>query len=85
LIWIAVCTVYLIHEYIVLHKIYKLFAPARAAGLTVLSVFVMIAVPAIFLVLSGRTPAVAVMQSSDQAPPAAPEAPAAGGQSFYSL
>lgn len=84
-IWIAVYAVYLIHEYIALHKIYKLFAPDGAAGLTVLSILVSAAIPVIFLVLSGRTPAVAVMQSSDQAPPAAPEAPVASGQSFYSL
>jgi hypothetical protein len=82
---IAFYIVYMVCYLICLNKIYNLFAPAGAVGLTVLSVFVMIAVPAIFLVLSGRTPAVAMMQSSDQAPPAAPEAPAAGGQSFSSL
>ena len=63
----------------------KLFAPAGAAGLTVLSVFVMIAVPAIFLVLSGRKPVFIGGDDGEVPPPAGPVGPTDMGQSFYSL
>ena len=56
LIWIAVCTVYLIHEYIALHKIYKLFDPVRAGRWTVLSVLLPVVIPALLLVFSKRAP-----------------------------
>lgn len=55
-VFLALYVVYTVYYYIVLHKIYKLYAPSGAAGLTVLSIFVSVAVPAIFLVLSGRKP-----------------------------
>ena len=82
---IAFYIVYVVCYLICLNKIYKLFAPAGAAGLTVLSVFVMIAVPAIFLVLSGRSPAVAVESGDTTPPPADPSGSGGMGQSFYSL
>ncbi|MBO5512953.1 MAG: hypothetical protein J6B24_14570 [Clostridia bacterium] len=82
---IAVYIVYMVFYFIALHKIYKLYAPDGAAGLTVLSILVSAAIPVIFLVLSGRSPAVAVLQSRNQAPPADPRVPASSGKSFYSL
>ena len=82
---IALYTVYMVYYYIALHKIYKLYAPDGAAGLTVLSVLVSVAVPVIFLVLSGRSPAVAVNTDDNLPPPTDPASPAGTGQSFYSL
>ena len=82
---IALCTVYMVFYYIALHKIYKLYAPSGAAGLTVLSILVSVAIPVIFLVLSGRAPAVAVESDDTTPPPAGPVAPTDMGQSFYSL
>ena len=82
---IAFYIVYVVCYLICLNKIYNLFAPAGAAGLTVLSVFVMIAVPAIFLVLSGRKPVFVHDENGDLPPPASPAGPADMGQSFYSL
>ena len=82
---IAFYIVYVVCYLICLNKIYNLFAPAGAAGLTVLSIFVMIAVPAIFLVLSGRKPVFIHDENGDLPPPASPAGPADMGQSFYSL
>lgn len=82
---IALNTVYMVFYYIALHKIYKLYAPSGAAGLTVLSVLVSVAIPVIFLVLSGRSPAVAVESGDTTPPPADPAGSGGMGQSFYSL
>jgi hypothetical protein len=82
---IALYTVYMVFYYIALHKIYKLYAPDGAAGLTVLSILVSVAVPVIFLVLSGRSPAVAVESGDTTPPPADPAGSGGMGQSFYSL
>lgn len=82
---IALYTVYMVFYYVALHKIYKLYAPSGAAGLTVLSVLVSVAVPVIFLVLSGRAPAVAVEPGDTTPPPADPASSGGMGQSFYSL
>lgn len=82
---IALYTVYMVFYYIALHKIYKLYAPSGAAGLTVLSVLVSVAIPVIFLVLSGRAPAVAVESGDTTPPPADPAGSGGMGQSFYSL
>lgn len=82
---IAFYIVYVVCYLICLNKIYNLFAPAGAVGLTVLSVFVMLAVPAIFLVLSGRKPVFVHDENGDLPPPASPAGPADMGQSFYSL
>jgi hypothetical protein len=82
---IALYTVYMVFYYIALHKIYKLYAPDGAAGLTVLSVLVSVSIPVIFLVLSGRDPAVAVNRDDDLPPSTNPPSPADMGQSFYSL
>lgn len=82
---IALYTVYMVFYYVALHKIYKLYAPSGAAGLTVLSILVNVAVPVIFLVLSGRAPAVTMTANDELPPPEAPAAPTDMGQSFYSL
>ncbi len=82
---LALNTVYMVFYYIALHKIYKLYAPDGAAGLTVLSILVSVAVPVIFLVLSSRAPAVTVNTDDNLPPPTEPASPAGMGQSFYSL
>lgn len=82
---IALYTVYMVFYYVTLHKIYKLYAPSGAAGLTVLSILVSVAIPVIFLVLSGRSPAVAVESGDTTPPPADPAGSGGMGQSFYSL
>ena len=48
--------VYLVIYFKALYRIYKLYAPDGAAGLVVLSVFVSVAIPAVFLKLSEREP-----------------------------
>lgn len=48
--------VFMVYYYIVLHKIYKLFSPNNAVGLTVLSIFVSVAAPIVLFVLSGNFP-----------------------------
>lgn len=48
--------VFMVYYYIVLYKIYKLFSPDSAVGLTVLSVFVSVAVPIVLFVLSRNHP-----------------------------
>lgn len=82
---IALYTVYMVFYYVALHKIYKLYAPSGAAGLTVLSILVSVAIPVIFLVLSGRAPAVAAESGDTTPPPADPAGSGGMGQSFYSL
>lgn len=48
--------VFMVYYYIVLYKIYKLFSPTGAVGLTVLSIFVSVAVPIVLFVLSRNHP-----------------------------
>ena len=84
-VFLALYTVYMVFYYISLHRIYKLYAPSGAAGLTVLSILVSVAIPVIFLVLSGRAPAVSINSDDKLPPPATPAAPTDMGQSFYSL
>ena len=48
--------VYLVIYYKALYRIYKLYAPDGAVGLVVLSIFVTVAIPAVFLSLSKREP-----------------------------
>lgn len=79
LAFLAVTVVYTVFYYIVLYRIYRLFAPKGAAGLTVLSVFVNGAVPVIFLILSGREPVQPVREASPS-----PD-PDGGSADFYSL
>lgn len=83
LIWLPFAIVYMVYYYIALNKIYKLYAPSGSTGLTVLSIFVSIAVPIIFLVLSGRKPVLCEDAYGDT--PTDPTNPSDGGQGFYSL
>lgn len=82
--FLAFYIVYMVYYYIAVHKIYKLFAPGGAVGLTVLSVFVPVAVPIIFLVISKRQP-VYVNSGSGDSDPTPPTSPADMEQNFYSL
>ncbi len=72
----AVEIVYLVYYYISLHKVYKLFSPNSAVGLTVLSIFVSVAVPIVLFVLSRRPPVYEYVddQPDDFMPP--PDQPA---------
>ena len=56
LVFLALYIVYVVIYYKTLYRIYKLYAPNGAAGLIVLSVFVSVAIPAVFLKLSEREP-----------------------------
>ena len=56
LVFLALYIVYVVIYYKTLYRIYKLYAPDGAAGLVVLSVFVSVAIPAVFLSLSKREP-----------------------------
>ncbi len=56
LVFLALYIVYVVIYYKTLYRIYKLYAPDGAAGLVVLSVFVSVAIPAVFLKLSEREP-----------------------------
>ena len=56
LVFLALYIVYVVIYYKTLYRIYKLYAPNGAAGLVVLSVFVSVAIPAVFLKLSEREP-----------------------------
>jgi hypothetical protein len=85
LLFLAFAIVYIVFHYIVLNRIYKLFAPDIATGLTVLSIFVGIATPIIFLVLSGRDPVLPYDADSYQIPTQDPNAPNDGGEDTYTL
>ena len=56
LVFLALYVVYVVIYYKTLYRIFKLYAPDGAAGLVVLSVFVSVAIPAVFLKLSEREP-----------------------------
>lgn len=56
LAFLVLYIVYLVIYYKTLYRIFKLYAPNGAAGLVVLSVFVGVAIPAVFLKLSEREP-----------------------------
>ena len=57
LAFLVLSVIYLVVYYKVLYRIFKLYAPDGAVGLLILSIFVNVAVPAIFLILSGKEPA----------------------------
>ena len=81
LAFFVVFIIYTVCYYVTLHKIFKLFAPDGAAGLTVLAVLVPVADPIIFLSLSKRKPVYfnGGFGESD------PTAPADTDQTFYTL
>ena len=56
LVFLALYIVYVVIYYKTLYRIFKLYAPNGSAGLLVLSSFVGVAIPAIFLGLSKREP-----------------------------
>ena len=56
LAFLVLYIVYLVIYYKALYRIYKLYAPDGAVGLVVLSIFVTVAIPAVFLSLSKREP-----------------------------
>lgn len=56
LVFLALYIVYVVIYYKTLYRIFKLYAPDGAVGLVVLSIFVTVAIPAVFLSLSKREP-----------------------------
>ncbi len=85
LLVLAFAIVFFVYYCIVLNRIYKLFAPDIATGLTVLSIFVSPAVPIIFLVLSGRNPVLPYDGESYRVPTQDPDTPTDGGDDVYTL
>ena len=77
LVLLVISVIYMVVYYKVLYRIFKLYAPDGAVGLLLLSIFVNIAVPAIFLILSGKEPALPM--------PARGEGESDGGNGYYSL
>jgi len=77
LAFLVLSVIYLVVYYKVLYRIFKLYAPDGAVGLLLLSIFVNIAVPAIFLILSGKEPALPM--------PARGEGESDGGNGYYTL
>lgn len=78
LVFFVLYIIYLVVYYKSLYRIFKLYAPDGAAGLLVLAVLVSIAIPAVFLALSKREPALPIPAESDGDTPD-------GGTEFYSL
>ena len=77
LVLLVLSVIYLVVYYKVLYRIFKLYAPDGAVGLLILSIFVNAAIPAIFLILSGKEPALPM--------PARGEGESDGGNGYYSL
>ena len=77
LVLLVLSVIYLVVYYKVLYRIFKLYAPDGAVGLLILSIFVNIAVPAVFLILSGKEPALPM--------PAEGEGEYDGENGYYSL
>ena len=77
LVLLVLSVIYLVVYYKVLYRIFKLYAPDGAVGLLILSIFVNAAIPAVFLILSGKEPALPM--------PAEGEGESDGGNGYYSL
>lgn len=77
LVLLVLSVIYLVVYYKVLYRIFKLYAPDGAVGLLILSIFVNAAIPAVFLILSGKEPALPM--------PARGEGESDGGNGYYSL
>ena len=77
LVLLVLSVIYLVVYYKVLYRIFKLYAPDGAVGLLILSIFVNAAIPAIFLILSGKEPALPM--------PARGEGESDGGNGYYTL
>ena len=77
LVLLVLSVIYLVVYYKVLYRIFKLYAPDGAVGLLILSIFVNAAIPAVFLILSGKEPALPM--------PAEGEGEHDSGNGYYSL
>lgn len=77
LVLLVISVIYLVVYYKVLYRIFKLYAPDGAVGLLILSIFVNAAIPAVFLILSGKEPALPM--------PARGEGESDGGNGYYTL
>ena len=77
LAFLVLSVFYLVVYYKVLYRIFKLYAPDGAVGLLILSIFVNVAIPAVFLILSGKEPALPM--------PTRGEGESDGGNGYYSL
>ena len=77
LVLLVLSVFYLVVYYKVLYRIFRLYAPDGAVGLLILSIFVNVAIPAVFLILSGKEPALPM--------PAEDEGEHDSGNGYYSL
>ena len=77
LAFLVLSVIYLVVYYKVLYRIFKLYAPDGAVGLLILSIFINAAIPAVFLILSGKEPALPM--------PAEGEGEYDGENGYYSL
>jgi hypothetical protein len=77
LVFLVLYIICLVVYYKVLYRIFKLYAPDGAVGLLILSIFVNVAIPAVFLILSGKEPALPM--------PAEGEGEYDGENGYYSL
>ena len=65
LLFLVPYVIYIVIYYKTLYRIYKLYAPDGAAGFVVLSILAIVAIPILFLVLSGKDPVLPVPPSMD--------------------
>ena len=65
LLFLVPYVIYIVIYYKILYRIYKLYAPDGAAGFVVLSILAIVAIPILFLVLSGKDPVLPVPPSMD--------------------
>lgn len=65
LLFLVPYVIYIVIYYKTLYRIYKLYAPDGAAGFVVLSILATVAIPILFLVLSGKDPVLPVPPSMD--------------------
>ena len=61
--------IYLVVYYKSLYRIYKLYAPNDAGGFLVLSIFINVSIPFLFLVLSGKEPDLPTPEDTAEATP----------------
>ena len=61
--------IYLVIYYKSLYRIYKLYAPNDAGGFLVLSIFINVSLPILFLVLSGKAPDLPTPEDTAEAAP----------------
>lgn len=87
MVFLGLYIVYLVYHYTALHKVFKLFAPEYATVYLILSIFVPLATPILFLLLSKNQPLFTdTVTDIPEGPPAgAAETTENEDQNYYSL